>query len=122
MPFISFIVPMFNVERYVGECMESVLRQPFGDWEMILIDDCSMDGSAAIAAGYAAADSRITVMRNRENLGPGPLRNVGLTRASGEYLFFLDADDVINPDQLRHLHNAVQRAGHPEMMQVGYSS
>ena len=92
---VSIIVPMYNVENYIKQCVESVLLQDFFDWEMILVDDGSTDKSGRLADEYAAKDNRILVV-HQENRGPGAARNAGLDAARGEYVYFLDSDDYID--------------------------
>jgi CDP-glycerol glycerophosphotransferase len=87
------VVPVYQVEAYLGPCLDSILRQPFGDFEVILVDDCSTDGSVEIIAGYAERDDRIAPVRLEVNSGLGAARNAGLRHAKGEYVWFIDADD-----------------------------
>lgn len=98
-PTVSVIVPIYNVERYLGECLDSVLDQSFADFEVVVVDDGSPDGSRAIAERYAAADRRVRVVA-RENGGLGAARNTGIRHARGEFLTFLDSDDVLPPSAL----------------------
>lgn len=94
---ISVIVPVYNAERYLRRCVDSVLAQTYENWELLLVDDGSRDGSAAICQEYARKDSRIQVLR-KENGGASSARNLGIGAASGEYLTFLDCDDWIAPE------------------------
>lgn len=94
MPTISIIIPVYNTERYLRQCIESVIAQTFKDWEMILVNDGSKDGSLAICQEYASKDSRIKVI-DKPNGGPSSARNRGLDEAQGEYIYFMDADDWI---------------------------
>ena len=91
-PAISVIIPVYNVEKYLPFCMETMLRQTVDDIEILCVDDGSPDGSAAILEVYAALDPRIRVIR-QENRGLSGARNAGLDAASGEWVFFLDSDD-----------------------------
>lgn len=91
-PKVSIIVPVYNVERYLRQCIDSVLDQTYGNWEMIIVDDGSTDGSAAICDEYAEKNSRIRVF-HKPNCGPSSARNAGMAEASGDYLIFLDSDD-----------------------------
>nr|MDT0660202.1 bifunctional glycosyltransferase family 2 protein/CDP-glycerol:glycerophosphate glycerophosphotransferase [Micromonospora sp. DSM 115978] len=93
MTLISFVVPAYRVQGYLRECLDSILRQPVTDIEVIGVDDCSPDSSGEIFAEYAARDPRVTVLSLTENVGLGQARNVGLDRATGEYVWFLDSDD-----------------------------
>ena len=99
MPKISVIMPVYNVELYLRECLDSVRAQSFTDWECICVDDGSTDASPAILDEYAAKDSRFRVI-NCEHTNAGAARNAGLDIAQGEYLSFLDSDDVFAPQML----------------------
>ena len=91
---ISIIIPVYNAERHLHQCIESVIAQTFEDWEAILVNDGSKDGSLAICQEYASKDSRIRVI-DKPNGGPSSARNKGLDEAQGEYVYFMDADDWI---------------------------
>lgn len=93
---ISIIIPVYNVEAYLEMCIESVLAQKFTDYEVILVDDGSTDGSGVICDRYVQTDDRIRVI-HQKNGGLSCARNVGARVAKGEYLFFLDSDDCIHP-------------------------
>ena len=94
MPKVSVIVPVYNVEKYLGECLDSVLRQTLSDIEIICVNDGSTDGSASILAEYAARDPRIKII-TQPNGGLSAARNAGMDVASGEYIYFPDSDDYI---------------------------
>ena len=96
MPTISVIVPVYNTEQYLSRCVDSILAQTFTDFELILVNDGSNDGSGAICDEYAEKDPRVNVI-HQENRGVSPARNMGLDHASGEYLYFVDSDDYIDP-------------------------
>ena len=96
MPGISVIVPVYKVEKYLHECVDSILAQTFRDFELILVDDGSPDNCGAICDEYAAKDSRIRVI-HQENQGLSGARNSGIDVARGEYITFVDADDSIEP-------------------------
>ena len=102
MPKISVIIPVYNVEPYIRCCIDSVLAQSFKDFEAILVDDGSTDGSGAICEEYASRDSRVHVI-HKKNGGLGSARNVGVEHAKGKYIEFLDSDDWITPDTLEYL-------------------
>ena len=89
---ISIIVPLYNCELYLAECIEGVLSQSYKDWELLLINDGSSDGSGKVCNSFAEKDSRIKVI-NKRNTGVSDTRNQGLDIASGEYVIFLDSDD-----------------------------
>lgn len=109
-PIISVIVPVYNTAVYLKQCVDSVLAQDFHDWELLLIDDGSADGSAEICKSYAERDNRIKVI-SQENAGPSVARNNGIGVARGGYLFFLDSDDVLSCDALSHLYRVVKECG-----------
>lgn len=92
-PTVSIIVPVYNVEKYLPACIDSILAQTFRDFELILVDDGSPDGSQAILEQYAQKDSRVRAFR-KENGGVSSARNFGLERAEGEYIGFVDADEI----------------------------
>jgi len=92
MPLISIIIPVYNVENYIRECLDSVLTQIFTDYECILVDDGSQDNCPAICDEYSEKDFRFKVI-HRKNSGPSDARNEGIKAAKGEYIVFLDGDD-----------------------------
>lgn len=96
---VSIIVPIYNAEKYLDSCIQSVLRQTYTNWELILIDDGSTDKSRRIAEEYGFADERITVF-HQKNLGVSLARNQGIDEATGNYVVFLDADDELIEDCL----------------------
>lgn len=97
MPKVSVIVPSYNLEKYLGETLQSVVNQTFTDWECIVVENASTDGSLALAQGFAAKDARFKLLPLPENQGVAGARNRGIGMAAGEYLLFLDADDLIAP-------------------------
>ena len=98
----SIIIPVYNVEGYLRDCLESVLSQTFADWEAICVDDGSSDDSRAIMEEYAQKDSRIKAVMQK-NAGTAAARNTGLKAAKGDYIFFLDSDDWIESHTLQTL-------------------
>lgn len=100
MPKVSVITPAYNAENYISETIESVLKQTFQDWEMIIIDDCSTDYTNVFANEYAAKDPRIKVIKAPQNGGVAKARNIGLENATGEYIAFVDSDDLWKPEKL----------------------
>ena len=99
---ITVIVPVYNVEAYLPQCLESVISQDYRDLEIILIDDGSKDSSGIICDEYAQKDSRIRVI-HQENAGSGAAKNAGLRIATGEYLTFLDSDDYLESGAYSHM-------------------
>lgn len=100
-PKISIIVPVYNAERYLRRCVDSILTQTFSDFEVLLIDDGSKDHSGAICDEYAQQDDRVRVW-HKENGGVSSARNVGLDNAQGEWVTFVDSDDWIDKDYLEN--------------------
>ena len=109
MPKISIIVPIYNVEKYINQCINSILEQTFTDFELILIDDGSPDKCGKICEEYAKKDSRIHVI-HQNNHGLSAARNVGIdwafANSNSEWITFIDSDDWVHPDYLRLLYNA----------------
>lgn len=101
-PRISVIIPVYQVKRYLKQCLESVLSQSFGDFEVILVDDGSKDGSDVICDEYATRDNRFRVI-HVENGGVSKARNLGIEKAKGDYLVFVDSDDWVEPDYFQSL-------------------
>ena len=95
--FFSVIVPVYNVEKYLKECLDSILSQTFKDFELILVNDGSKDSSPAICDEYAEKDSRVKVI-HKENGGQSTARNMGIEKATGEFAVFLDSDDLLSPN------------------------
>ncbi|GIF25353.1 CDP-glycerol glycerophosphotransferase [Actinoplanes tereljensis] len=93
-PRLSIVVPFSNVERYIEACLDSLARQTFGDFEAILVDDGSKDGSGDAARDFCGRDPRFRLI-TQENQGPGPARNAGIAQAQGDYLAFADGDDLV---------------------------
>ena len=108
MPAISIIIPMYNVEKYLHRCLDSVRNQTFQDWQAICVDDGSPDKSGEIAEEYATKDKRFVVV-HKENGGLSSARNVGLDKATGEYIMFLDSDDCIHPQTMDIVYNIAQK-------------
>ncbi|MUG73948.1 glycosyltransferase family 2 protein [Paenibacillus validus] len=101
---ISVIVPVYNVERYISRAMDSLIKQTFGNIEILVVNDCSLDGSMEIVKKYGQQDNRIQIINHDVNKGLGEARNTGIKAASGEYLFFLDSDDWIEERTLETLY------------------
>ncbi|MBQ8481040.1 MAG: glycosyltransferase [Alphaproteobacteria bacterium] len=105
-PKISVIIPIFNVEKFLSKCLDSVLSQTFKDFEAICINDGSPDNCDKILEQYAFKDSRIKVI-SQKNQGLSIARNNGVNAASGEYIYFLDSDDFIHPQLLEYAYNLI---------------
>lgn len=104
-PALSIIVPVYNAEKYLCKCIDSILEQTFADFELILVDDGSRDASGAICDRYAARDGRVKVI-HKENGGISSARNAGLESARGGYVGFVDSDDWIAPEMYRRLYES----------------
>ena len=109
-PKISVIVPIYNVEKYLRRCLDSLLAQTFTDWNAICVNDGSPDKCGEILAEYAARDSRFVVV-NKENGGLSDARNVGMQHANGEYIMYLDSDDFIHPQTMEIVYFLAVRDG-----------
>lgn len=116
-PKISIIVPVYNTEQYLSRCLDSILSQSFVDFELLLIDDGSTDGSGAICDAYAEKDGRIRVF-HKENGGVSEARNLGLKEAKGEWICFVDSDDVLMADGLQAMADGV--SDEVDMVMAGY--
>ena len=97
LPAVSVIIPLYNAERYIGDCLDSILAQTFQNFEVIVVDDCSTDSSCAVVESYKERfDGRLTLTHTEENSGSGgPPRNCGMIFSRGEYISFVDADDML---------------------------
>lgn len=109
-PLISVIVPAYNAKKYLPACVASVQRQEHQNWELLLIDDGSTDGSGALCDELAAADGRVKP-HHQQNAGVSAARNAGIVRARGEYVMFLDADDELMPGCMTSLLDALRQTG-----------
>ena len=117
--FFSIIVPVYKVEDYIEECLESILAQTCEDFELILVDDGSPDGCPQICDRYAEKDDRLKVI-HKENGGLSSARNAGLDIAKGEYIVFVDSDDVITHDTLKQMKAALEQL--PDVLITEYYS
>lgn len=106
---ISIITPNYNCERFIESTIKSVLAQTYVNWEMIIVDDCSTDNSYEIALNYAKQDSRIKVFRNEINSGAAISRNFALDNAKGNYIAFLDSDDLWEPNKMEFQLNFMKK-------------
>ncbi len=97
---VSVIMPSYNAERFINESIESILRQTYGEWELIIVDDKSTDNTARVIESYIQKDKRIKCILLEENSGPAVARNRAIKEARGRYIAFLDADDLWMPQKL----------------------
>lgn len=117
----SFIIPNFNNERWIRKCINSVLIQSYKNFEVIIVDDMSTDGSLDIIREYAAQDKRITLIESKEKLWNGGARNVGINLAKSDYICFLDNDDwVYSIDSLEDLKNTIINNNYPDCVRLSY--
>ena len=103
---ISVVIPVYNCEHYISECVESILNQTYQDFEIILVDDKSTDGSVSVINALKKKDDRISFVKLERNHGAGYARNKGLERARGKYVLFLDGDDFFEKNMLEKFHTA----------------
>ena len=99
---VNVVIPVYNSEQYLLQCLDSVVSQTYGDISMILVDDGSTDSSGRICDSYAASDQRIRVIHT-ENLGVSTARNRGISESDGDYVCFIDSDDYVAPDYVEYL-------------------
>ncbi|MFI5934949.1 CDP-glycerol glycerophosphotransferase family protein [Actinoplanes sp. NPDC051494] len=119
MALLSVVLPVYKVQGYLRQCLDSLLDQAFTDFEVVAVDDCSPDNSGEILAEYAARDPRVRVVELVENVGLGRARNVGLDHAVGEYVWFVDSDDWLAQGALRAVADRIDGT-RPDVLIVGY--
>ncbi|MDR1235695.1 MAG: glycosyltransferase [Holosporaceae bacterium] len=108
-PKISIIIPVYNTERFLRECLDSILNQTFTDFEVICINDASSDRCSDILREYANKDKRVRVINHEKNAGMAAARNTGLDAAEGEYIGFSDSDDYMHPDMIKIMYTEIRR-------------
>ena len=118
-PLISIIIPIYNTEKYLEQCLESIANQTLADFEAICIDDGSTDGSPKIMDAFAATDTRFKVIR-KQNAGYGSAVNAGIAHASGAYIGIVEPDDYIEPDMCKTLHEAAEANDFPDIVKGAY--
>lgn len=119
---VSIIVPVHNTEKYLSKCLDSLVNQTLQEIEIVLINDCSTDGSMKILEDYKNKYGEKIILINLEkNLGPGGARNMGIERASGEYLGFVDSDDHVEPDMFEEMYE-IAESGNYDMVDCAYSN
>lgn len=116
MPLFSIIVPVFNSEQYIEKCIDSILKQTFSDFEIVIVNDGSTDSSLEICQEIAKKDKRIRVF-TQKNMGASAARNLGLKKATGDYVQFVDADDTITVDCLESIARLVQQYNNPDVIE-----
>lgn len=106
---VSIIIPAYNVEKYIGRCLDSILAQTLQDFEVIVTDDCSCDNTKNVVLSYVQRDARIRLIYQDENMGPMVARMYGVQSAIGKYVMFVDGDDTLPLDALKGLVDAMER-------------
>ncbi len=109
-PKVSVIIPAYNVEKYIEQCLESVLNQTYKNLEVIIIDDCSTDNTYKILKEYARNDNRIRLYRQNKNGGASRARNTGMKYTTGDYLYFIDSDDWIDLNYISEMVKAAKKS------------
>lgn len=117
--FISVIVPVYNVEKYLEKCMASLLNQYYTDMEIIIVDDKSTDSSLSIAREYEKYEN-VKVISKEKNSGLSDSRNIGMREASGQYIMFLDSDDYVESGCILKIQEIVKRENEPDVVYFGY--
>lgn len=118
-PPISIIIPIYNTEKYLEQCLESIVNQTFADFEAICIDDGSTDGSPKIMDAFTATDTRFKVI-HKQNAGYGSAVNAGIAHASGTYIGIVEPDDYIEPDMYKTLYEAAEANDLPDIVKGAY--
>ena len=109
-PRVSVIIPVYNVDQYLAQCLDSVINQTFKDIEIICINDCSTDNSLNILKDFAQKDIRINILDLKENKGVSNARNLGLSLAKAEFIVFIDSDDWVTTDHIEILYNQIKKS------------
>jgi len=117
-PLFSIIIPAYNLEGYIGDCLQSIQAQTFPDFEVLIVDDGSTDGTAQVAKEFAKSDSRFRLYQ-KDNGGVSSARNLGLDLANGEFVWFIDGDDYIHPESLSWLKGLFE--SYPEADYVSFA-
>ena len=105
MPKVSVVLPIYNVEKYLPKCIDSIINQTLKDIEIICVNDCSADGSENIIKEYIEKDNRIKLINHKENQGLGYARNSGFNDSNSDYVAFIDSDDFVSNDYIEYLYN-----------------
>ena len=118
-PFFTIGIPVYNTEKWIGECLDSILSQDFTDFEIICVNDGSTDNSLQILNEYSAKDTRVKVL-SRTNDGAASARNFIISSACGQYINFLDSDDFMCKDALAYAHKFITENNCPDLLETGY--
>lgn len=106
---VSVIVPFYNIENYIEDCLKSIIKQTYTNLEIICVDDCGKDNSIDIVKKYIQIDGRIKLIQHSKNIGIGGARNTGISNANGKYIYFIDGDDFIENNYIESLVNAIEK-------------
>jgi teichuronic acid biosynthesis glycosyltransferase TuaG len=120
-PLFSIVIPTYNTQKFLKACINSVLKQKFKNYEIILIDDCSTDDSKKICRSYRYID-KLKVFRNKKQIGPGLSRNKGILLSKGKYIVFLDSDDLLEKNSLEELSKFIIKNNHKDVFITKYNS
>lgn len=118
--FFSIIIPIYNTEMYLDRCVESVIQQDIGDYEIILIEDCGTDHSCDIAKKWEQQYDNIVFIQKSSNTGLADVRNIGIQKAKGKYVLFLDSDDYFSTNSLRQFVTEIADKNDPDVIYMGY--
>lgn len=118
-PFFTIGIPVYNTEKWVEQTLDSILCQSFDDFEIVCVDDGSRDGSLNILQSYAAKDNRIKVI-SKQNGGVSSARNAVLSAANGQYIYFIDSDDLMYPCCLQNAFDTLKQSDYPDLLETGY--
>lgn len=116
---VTIVMPAYNCEKYLRQAVESVIAQTYKAWKLLIIDDCSTDGTAALAEKLGRRDERITVLHNERNLGVSATRNRGIRETGSEWIAFLDSDDAWTPDKLEKQFGLIERLPLAKLLYTG---
>ena len=116
----SIVVSIYNIQDYIKECVDSILNQTVKDFELLLVDDGSTDGSGKICEDYAKIDNRVTVL-HKQNGGQSDARNAGLSASKGEYVYFVDGDDWLLPNTLEEFDTLLKEYGNVDFIHGRYT-
>lgn len=117
---VSVIIPAYNVEKYIDQCLESVTTQTYNNLEIIIVDDASIDGTFLKCREWMERDKRIILFRNFDSKGAGAARNCGLSKATGKYVVYIDSDDWVKTDYIKILYDAIEQSQSDYVSSVGY--
>ncbi len=121
LPKLSVIVPVYNVEKYIHQCVDSLLAQDYEDMEILLIDDGSPDRCGAICDDYAKKDARVRVI-HQENQGIAEVRNIGIREVKGDYIGFVDSDDYILPGMFSKMMGCIEKEPDTDLVVCDHST